>query len=60
MQSESVSAGSVSTSTSYRAAAGGDAVKARTDILEDAIELYQSGAVSGARRTVAVFGRRQP
>ncbi|MDR2462212.1 MAG: hypothetical protein LBD30_00315 [Verrucomicrobiales bacterium] len=58
--SESVSAGSVSTSTAYRANSAGGAVTARTDVIEEAIRLYQRGGADSGSRSVAVFGGRRP
>ena len=54
--SEAVSAGPVSSSKSYQK----DTTNSRTDIIEQAITLYQSGRTSRPDRTVAVFGRYRP
>jgi hypothetical protein len=54
--STSVTAGSVSSAKSFRQLAAPD----RSDVLEQAISIYKTGATAAPNRTVAAFGRYNP
>ena len=56
LTSSAVTAGSVSSSKSFREGT----VKARVDIIEDAIAIYKNGETAMPSRTIGVFGLHNP